>query len=68
MLSIISALVFDADSSENLFFPFTEQGLRAVLFVGLAVIAIAFFVVAEYRALRVVTEDADGGIDLHLPS
>ena len=53
VLSIISALVFDADSSEDLFFPFTEQGLRAVLFVGLAVIAIAFFVVAEYQALRV---------------
>ena len=53
VLSIISALAFDSDAEGDLFFPFTEQGLRAVLFVGLAVVAIAFFVVAAHRALRV---------------
>ena len=52
-LSIISALVFDSDSTEDIFFPFTEQGLRAVLFVGLAVIAIAFFLFVAHQALRV---------------
>jgi simple sugar transport system permease protein len=53
VLSIIAALAFDADSKDHLFFPFTEQGLRAVLFVGLAAAAIASFMVAAHRAVRV---------------
>jgi ribose/xylose/arabinose/galactoside ABC-type transport system permease subunit len=48
--AIICANALDSTSVKSLFFPFTEQGLRAVAFVGLAAVAIAQLMVAANRA------------------
>jgi ribose/xylose/arabinose/galactoside ABC-type transport system permease subunit len=48
--AIICANAFDSTSQKSLFFPFTEQGLRAVLFVALATVAVALLMIAASRA------------------
>jgi ribose/xylose/arabinose/galactoside ABC-type transport system permease subunit len=53
VLAIISASAFDSESVKSLFFPFTEQGLRAVLFVALATLAVALLMIAANRARTV---------------
>ncbi len=50
VLAIVCAVALDSTSDRSLFFPFTEQGMRAVLFAGFAVLSIALLMVAASRA------------------
>ncbi len=50
VLAIICATALDSESVKSLFFPFTEQGLRAVLFIGFAALAVAQLMIAANRA------------------
>jgi simple sugar transport system permease protein len=50
ILAVVCALGFDSTSDRSLFFPFTEQGLRAVLFIGLATVAVSLLMIAAHRA------------------
>jgi simple sugar transport system permease protein len=52
-LAVVCASAFDSKSVDSLFFPFTEQGLRAVLFVALSVVAVALLMIAGNRARMV---------------
>ena len=49
----ICAFAIDSDSSENLFFPFTTQGLRAVLVMVLAGAGFTLLMMAANQALSV---------------
>lgn len=49
-LAIATAAVLDSSDNESLFFPFTEQGLRATLFIVLSITGLSLFVVAGIRA------------------
>jgi len=53
MAAVVAALIFDpADDTDIL--PFvTEQGLRAILFIGLAVVSIIYLAIATARAREV---------------
>lgn len=48
----VASFVIDSDNAETLFFPFTVQGLRAVLMMALSAIGLALLMVAANRALR----------------
>ncbi len=48
--AIGSALAFDADNEEDLFFPVTEQGLRGLLFIVFAALAAGLATMAVSRA------------------
>lgn len=49
-LAVATALVLDSSNTESLFFPFTEQGLRATLFLLLALASLSLFIIAGIRA------------------
>ena len=53
VLSVFFAIVFDSSDDSDLFFPFTEQGLRAVLYVGLAAVGVTMLMIAASRARKV---------------
>ncbi len=53
VLAIAAALILDATNNESLFFPFTEQGLRATLFLFLVGGSLALMLIAGIRARRV---------------
>ncbi len=48
--SFIAARYFDSQNSEDIFFMVTEQGLRAILFVGLGATAAVFLLISSSRA------------------
>jgi ribose/xylose/arabinose/galactoside ABC-type transport system permease subunit len=52
-LAAAAAVVLDSSNATSLFFPFTEQGLRATLFIFFGVVALAQFIVAGIRARQV---------------
>ncbi len=49
----VFSFVIDSDNAETLFFPFTVQGLRAVLMMVFAGAGLTFLMIAANRALRV---------------
>ncbi len=52
-LSVVAARVFDSSDATDLFFPFTEQGLRATLFGLFAGAGLTMLIVAGAHAKRV---------------
>lgn len=48
----VASVAIDSANSETLFFPFTVQGLRAVLMMLLSGVALALLMLASNRALR----------------
>ncbi len=52
-LGAIAAVVIDSSSDHNIFFPFTTQGIRAILFVGLAAAGLTTLAIASQSALSV---------------
>lgn len=50
VVGVISARIFNSNSSETIFLLLTEQGLRALLFVGFAVAGLLLLAIAAFRA------------------
>jgi ribose/xylose/arabinose/galactoside ABC-type transport system permease subunit len=57
VVAILVALRLDAEATESIWFFFTEQGLRAMLFVGLSVLGLLLIGIAAHRS----GEDSQGG-------
>ncbi len=53
VLAIAAALILDATNNSSLFFPFTEQGLRATLFLFLIGGSLTLMLIAGIRARRI---------------
>jgi ribose/xylose/arabinose/galactoside ABC-type transport system permease subunit len=52
-LAMAAAAVLDSSNSSSLFFPFTEQGLRATLFIFFGVASLSLFILAGINARQV---------------
>ena len=56
-VAVLFALQLDSEAKESIWFFFTEQGLRAMLFVGLSVLGLMLIGIAAHRS----GEDSQGG-------
>ena len=53
VLGGVAAIAIDSSSEGNVVFPFTTQGIRAILFVGLAAAGLVFLAMASQAALSI---------------
>ncbi|MEM8746278.1 MAG: hypothetical protein AAGF91_06225 [Actinomycetota bacterium] len=53
VLAFLSSIIWDADDTDDLFFPFTNQGLRATLILVFLGVAFTYLLIAASRARRV---------------
>lgn len=52
VLAYLASIIWDSDDTENLFFPFTNQGFRATLMLVFGIAGFTLLAIASFRARR----------------